>query len=411
MIDPNFKNHREMTTNLQDLETAIKQINQNLLQNNNAKSQECESAINSILKSDLDGCLLVKAVAQRDYSAVETLIKKGINLNGICEGTTALHKAVENNDVMLIEDLLHKGINRHVLNADQYNPLQLATKKGYDEAVKLLLDGQGTLPKDKGGNSPIHLAAASGRISTIETLIKMNPGILESRNDRGETPLLVAAANGHQYTFNALVQLGADISAYDSKYNTVLHKAVIGGNDRIVDYVTNQAKKYMSVTNHDGNVPIHLALQAGKRNIVKKLIRAGSDLNIKGEFGNSVLHFAAEGGLYDYVNRLINTYHFAVNIQNKHQSTPLHKAASSNRYRAAMELLNNGADPNAVNYLIRTPLHTAAMNNATDVMKVLCDKRAYKDAKDYWGKTPSNIAADNEFFKFAYEVEQRCRTK
>ncbi len=101
-------------------------------------------------------------------------------------------------------------------------------------------------------------------------------------------------------------------------------------------------------------IDIHTATFFGNLNAVKQHINAGSDLNVKDEYG----------------------------------STPLNIAATFGKTDIALALINGGADLHTKNAEGSTPLHVAAFFCRTEIVKALLEKGADKSLLNNYGSTP-----------------------
>lgn len=77
----------------------------------------------------------------------------------------------------------------HWADAELCTPLHAAARGGYVSVIKLLLkSGAAVNVSDLKGDTPAHLAARRGRFEAVTQLLRAGPpGLLEERNDRGET--------------------------------------------------------------------------------------------------------------------------------------------------------------------------------------------------------------------------------
>lgn len=101
------------------------------------------------------------------------------------------------------------------------------------------------------------------------------------------------------------------------------------------------------------NIDIHTATFYGNLNAVKQHINAGSDLNVKDEYG----------------------------------STPLNIAATFGKTDIALALIKGGADLHTKNAEGSTPLHVASFFCRTDIVKSLLEKGADKSLLNNYGST------------------------
>ena len=102
------------------------------------------------------------------------------------------------------------------------------------------------------------------------------------------------------------------------------------------------------------SIDIHAATYLGNTKALKQHIDAGSDLNIKDQYG----------------------------------STPLIIASTFGKTDLAKTLINAGADLHITNNEGATPLHIASFFCRTDIVKALLEKGADKTLKNNYGSTP-----------------------
>ena len=72
--------------------------------------------------------------------------------------------------------------------------------------------------------------------------------------------------------------------------------------------------------------PLHKAVKSKDTNLIKELLKKGTDVNLKNRKGFSALHIASEFGTYEIVELLIK-YGADVNAKTNYDVTPLHFAA------------------------------------------------------------------------------------
>ncbi|KAE8413584.1 purine and uridine phosphorylase [Aspergillus pseudocaelatus] len=97
--------------------------------------------------------------------------------------------------------LLDKNVNVESQDKGGQTPLSLAASKGHEAVVKLLLEkNANTECQTDGGWTPLLFAAWSGHEAVVKLLLEKNANI-ESQDDGGSTPLLLAAENGHEAVY------------------------------------------------------------------------------------------------------------------------------------------------------------------------------------------------------------------
>ncbi len=108
----------------------------------------------------------------------------------------------------------------------------------------------------------------------------------------------------------------------------------------------------------DKEITLVQAVEEGKLKTVEALLASGADVNIRGEYGKTPLHFAARSDLTE-VAKILLSNGADVNAADKKGATPLHETARLGRTETAEALLKAGADVEAENNYGRTPLYVA----------------------------------------------------
>lgn len=126
----------------------------------------------------------------------------------------------------------------------------------------------------------------------------------ETRDRAGMTPLMRAArlTQGMEQVL-LLIGHGADVNAMTdarNDYRTVLHYAVLSGNNTLVTLLLKQGAKVDRIP-PDGELdkpsPLHLAILRGDPALVRILIEAGANINRCSPVIGSPLHVACAEGV------------------------------------------------------------------------------------------------------------------
>lgn len=164
---------------------------------------------------------------------------------------------------------------------------------------------------------------------------------------------------------------------------------------------------------------LHVATLKGNVAIVKRLLEAGSNPNVRtvtdavfdendenathddaivsnlrGLGNKTPLHIAAKESFYE-IGRLLLSFGADINTLDAGLCTPLHWSANKGDIQFVRLLLENNANPNARDLAWSTPLHEATRKNHLDVVKILMNYNADPYIKDISEQSAYEIAQSN----------------
>ncbi|GFS09784.1 ankyrin repeat protein [Elysia marginata] len=376
------------------------------------------------------GCLALIAAAKRGYlDIVKLLVKKGAPVNGKdSSGKTALMVAVEKSCCLALITFLLEDCKADVNLQDNEGKtaLMLAVKQWNYEAVQILFFGNDEEDmkdyncdegiKDKYGRtaldlakmngsaelmnvlsesrkqscSPLSIAAGQNNLYLVRRLVEIHPSCVEPLCC-GKEPLSSAihGLEGDQETWDGkihcsfelmefLVRSGVNVDDCHICGYTPLMFAADAGADKAVELLLNN-KANVNDTSYEISDPdikrrtaLMIAAHKGWVRIVKMLIQAGANLDMKDKDGENALGFAVRGGHRACVQALLKTW--TLLSDDDIEDVPLYPLHSALDDFDMMSLLVNlGADINIrPNVSGRTALIDAASNgNKTHVQNLL----------------------------------------
>lgn len=142
--------------------------------------------------------------------------------------------------------------------------------------------------QDEKGNTLLHYALLSGNEDTIRTILELNPDP-KVQNKDGKTPLEAAKNRGFI--------LPEDITFQLNNSDNQIHEALIGGNELQIRNLIATNGLNINKPDKDGNTLLHLAVLSGNESSVKAILDLQPDPTIKNKHGDTPLELAkAIGG-------------------------------------------------------------------------------------------------------------------
>jgi ankyrin repeat protein len=234
-----------------------------------------------------------------------------------CEASE-LHKASAFGDVKLVKELLSKGLNVNELAPNpkardkwpKGSPLHWAAACGHIDVVRLLLShgADVNIFTDSGDSkivqTPLDYAVGEGHKDVVKFLLESGANV-ESANQEFHWPLEMAVRMERLDIADLLLKHGADINRMDFEGYTALHRVILEGKAKSVEYLVNKEKIDVNACDPSNcEAPLHLAAYVGDGNIVKLLIKHGAKIDAKDSEGKTALMIAEEEGNKEIVQLL-----------------------------------------------------------------------------------------------------------
>lgn len=174
---------------------------------------------------------LIRAVDGGDAAAVQTLLKRGADVNARnADRDTALMRATRQGNLEVLQALLGKGADVNARDVNGSPALAAAFRYGKPElAVVQALLAKGADANAHGKTDPPPLIAASraGYIEVLQTLLASGADInahddISAYDTAASTALILASTEGNFAVVQALLAKGADVNARDVHGSTAL---------------------------------------------------------------------------------------------------------------------------------------------------------------------------------------------
>jgi ankyrin repeat protein len=317
---------------------------------------------------------IFEAVKNNNLAKVKELIEADQRLVNIKDetGRIPLHWACLNGFIDTAEYLIKNGKDINIKDNSEQTSLHMAALNGHVEIAGLLLGNGANIDiQDPSGKTPLHLAVRFNKASMAELLVEKGAP-LEIREKFGRTLLLlVARETGNVKTAEYLIKKGADVKAVDNAGSDALSFAVWRGYGQLADLLISngseipvkdsQGAGFLSlaaskgldsifmkairagaVPRLDGEI-LHMATQGGSKVIVEYLISKKMNVNKQDKNGWSPLHNAALLGRFEIVKSLINAG-ADPNLRTIMGETPFNFAVNNGYNELAGFLAKKGSD-------------------------------------------------------------------
>lgn len=291
-----------------------------------------------------------EAISSGNCDRVKGMLKDSIHYyRKNDKGETALTLAIEKQDVAMVEALTKRAVI-NLKNEVGETPLTLAIKNGNLEIIKLVAKRAKAALKNNAGEAPLFLAIELDNLYLLETLISKGASI--NRKSNGITPLARAAELNKPNVVAFFIKNGANINTPNANGDTPLYIAINKGHDTIAGMLLSKSEDASGEANWENKIGtplLHIASSNGNAELVRVLVRYGSEVDATDYMDNTALCLAAELGHLEVIRALVQ-HNANINHQNLKGDTPLLLASANHQDAAVNLLLESGADATTMNY-------------------------------------------------------------
>ena len=345
------------------------------------------------------------AIACRNGSEamVETLLRADANAFAVePSGETVLMSCSRTGLLGAVEKLLAAGAEPNSLETNSgQSALMWAAAEGHTGVVDLLIGAGADVNASSSGRfTPLMFSARSGAFEIARLLLDAGADV-NATTDEGLSPLLVATASldaitgsdyrlvvdesEHQDLGILLIDHGADVNQSDQYGMTALHYAVEMDKPRLLKKLLEKGADpnaqlteglpfrrgdYVGRGEYDGASPFWLATRLGNVEMMRELLSAGADPELRQAWGVTPTMVAS--GVTQTDSRIV----------------------SEEKLIKALELLvlEIGTDIHSVDRSGQTAVHGAANVSGNEIIKFLVAQGADPEAVDNRGRTPHDVA-------------------
>jgi ankyrin repeat protein len=344
---------------------------------------------------------LVAAAGMGHANIVKILLKRGANVN-IQKGkyVSALTAAASTGHAKVVEILVEGGANINAQMGTYANALTAAVGSGHETVVKILLERGAKTDALSGGKiNALARAARNNRVDIVQALLnakaKCKPFLADveffNQDDIQrslELVLLLASLVGR-------LDIVEGILAFNERNNR-LESAFAGMNYWILKHGRLNANASTKTSQYDGYTALQLSAAGGHREIVTRLLTAGSNVDDVPSFprGLSALQVAAKHGHLEIVKILLTA---GASVDNAPVFYPpglsaLQIAAEHGHLEIVTTLLTAGANVDAtISKKSETALQMAVGHGHLKIVELLLASRADPNATPLGDQGPTAL--------------------
>lgn len=357
--------------------------------------------------SDNGNDILSWVAELHDINLLQKMLDRGANINHRGQdGKTLLFWMVQYGWEDMVEFLMSKGADPNLATDMGEYPLILCVAKDNLNMLNTLLSYNITdvnkRTVDNNKITTLWMAAQDGKEKFIDALLSKGADVNISRESNLEAPIHISLKNGHSDVFNKLMnRTDIDAGAVDSNGQSILHYGVHLGRQDLIQLAIDRNIDINSQDNI-GRTPLHLSCMYENTQILEFLHSKGGSIDVLSQ-GFHPMHGAVYNGHKDIIRKLLG-FGVDINITSSDGITILHYAimiAPKISLDVIKILLDHGANYHSVDNNGYTPLHNAIHNNRLDLVKELIERGADVNYCDHAKKVVTPL-----YFSMGYGGQQ-----
>ncbi|KAM0198488.1 hypothetical protein ACHAPI_004012 [Fusarium lateritium] len=254
---------------------------------------------------------LVLATEGGHIEVVKTLLEYGADWEKENEkGYSSLQSACRKGQSEVVKLLLQSGADWRYVDKTGWTSIYVAALFYHTDVVRILLDAGASLNASLNANnglSLLHVAVSGGCLDLAKMLIDKGASVEDKGFVApGVTPLCRASESGHLEMVKLLLKKGADVNAVSENLVTPLHMASWKGYYEIAKLLIKGGADMSARTEHQGSLPLTLALDERHLEVFTLLLENGSPVTSAKNTSRTPIHVAAINGDSQLIKPLLD---------------------------------------------------------------------------------------------------------
>uniref|UniRef100_A0A8B9PW52 Protein phosphatase 1 regulatory subunit n=2 Tax=Apteryx owenii TaxID=8824 RepID=A0A8B9PW52_APTOW len=270
-----------------------------------------------------DGAVFLAACSSGDTEEVLRLLERGADINyANVDGLTALHQACIDDNVDMVKFLVENGANINQPDNEGWIPLHAAASCGYlDIAEYLISQGAHVGAVNSEGDTPLDIAEEEAMEELLQNEVNRQGVDIEAARKEEERIML---RDARQWLNSGHIN---DVRHAKSG-GTALHVAAAKGYTEVLKLLI-QARYDVNIKDYDGWTPLHAAAHWGKEEACRILVENLCDMEAVNKVGQTAFDVADED-ILGYLEELQKKQNLLHNEKREKKSPLIESTAMDN---------------------------------------------------------------------------------
>jgi ankyrin repeat protein len=330
------------------------------------------------------------AVPKESESIMRMLLRSGADSRAVCgKGITTVHVAAAIGSTDMLRHLTEKGLDMKARSFHGVTTLHVAAGGSCEtpSLIRYLIhEGMDPLDRDEEGKTSLHYAAAACNTVALEALLDALLGV-------GDLTQLKAYGSSLPHDYNHGDQSRSELfsrcqillNMANNRGDSLLHVVGLGSNNTLFRY-------------HGDNEHEERATQV--RYTARLLLELGADKNKRSDEGRTPLSvlLSLRSGPHSgtIAAKELLACRADPDLPDSTGQTPLHRASRCWWEEGIRDLIEAGANIEAVNHDLSTPLHIASSHGFSQGIQLFLQHNAGHAARDQHGATTLHYAVQSD---------------